>query len=174
MKKSELKAFIKEEIKSTLTTEGVWSKGDDTAIRDFILDVEKLKDDYYNIVGSDNVFNGLDAAISAANDLIAMNEVTDKEVANQKAYNDELEKTVKLSKEAGLTEEDDKEPSKSDIKKTKGLAKMKEELALLTREMKSLARKYSKAEGQEKENLLKDLKKKTELKKELNKALDSI
>ena len=66
--------FIKEEIKSTLTTEGVWSKGDDTAIRDFILDVEQLKDDYYDIVGSDDVFNGLDAAIRAANDLIAMNE----------------------------------------------------------------------------------------------------
>ena len=45
-----------------------------------------------------------------------------------------------------------KEPSKADLKKTKGLAKAKEELALLTREMKSLAKKYSKAEGEEKKN----------------------
>ena len=42
-----------------------------------------------------------------------------------------------------LDENEDAEPTKSDIKKTKGLAKAKEELALLTREMKSLAKKYS-------------------------------
>ena len=172
MKKSELAAFIKEEIKSTLNTEGVWSKGDDTAIRDFILDVKQLKNDYYNIVGSDDVFDGLDAAIRAANDLIAMNEVTDKEVENQRAYNDELEKTVKLSKEAGLTEDEDKEPSKADLKATKGLAKAKEELAQLTKQMKSLARKYKEAEGEEKEKLVADLKKKTKLKKELESIID--
>ena len=34
--------------------------------------------------------------------------------------------------------------------------------------MKSLAKKYSKAEGQEKEDLLKKLKSKTKLKKELD------
>ena len=69
-------------------------------------------------------------------------------------------------------ENEDKEPSKADLKKTKGLAKAKEELALLTREMKSLAKKYSKAEGEEKEKLVADLKKKTKLKKELEKILD--
>jgi hypothetical protein len=71
-----------------------------------------------------------------------------------------------------LNENEDKEPSKSDIKKTKGLAKAKEELALLTREMKSLAKKYSKAEGEEKEKLVKTLKAKTKLKKELESILD--
>jgi hypothetical protein len=71
-----------------------------------------------------------------------------------------------------LEENEDKEPSKADLKKTKGLAKAKEELALLTREMKSLAKKYSKAEGEEKEKLVADLKKKTKLKKELEKILD--
>jgi hypothetical protein len=71
-----------------------------------------------------------------------------------------------------VTEEEDKEPSKSDIKKTKGLAKAKEELALLTREMKSLAKKYSKAEGADKEKLVKILKDKTKLKKELESILD--
>tara|TARA_R110001606_G_scaffold159369_2_gene303248 strand:+ start:273 stop:959 length:687 start_codon:yes stop_codon:yes gene_type:complete len=71
-----------------------------------------------------------------------------------------------------IKEDDDKEPSKSDIKKTKGLAKAKEELALLTREMKSLAKKYSKAEGEEKEKLVKTLKEKTKLKKELESILD--
>ena len=71
-----------------------------------------------------------------------------------------------------LEENEDKEPSKSDLKKTKGLAKAKDELALLTREMKSLAKKYSKAEGEEKEKLVKTLKAKTKLKKELESILD--
>ena len=71
-----------------------------------------------------------------------------------------------------LEENEDKEPSKADLKKTKGLAKAKEELALLTREMKSLAKKYSKAEGEEKEKLVADLKKKTKLKKELEAIID--
>jgi len=72
----------------------------------------------------------------------------------------------------GLNENEDAEPTKSDIKKTKGLAKAKEELALLTREMKSLAKKYSKAKGEEKEKLVKILKDKTKLKKELENILD--
>ena len=59
------------------------------------------------------------------------------------------------------------------VKKTKGLAKAKEELALLTREMKSLAREYSKAEGEDKEKLVKTLKAKTKLKKELESILDN-
>jgi len=73
----------------------------------------------------------------------------------------------------GLNENEDAEPTKSDIKKTKGLAKAKEELALLTREMKSLAKKYSKAEGADKEKLVKTLKAKTKLKKELENILDN-
>ena len=72
-----------------------------------------------------------------------------------------------------IREEEDEEPTKKDIKKTKGLAKAKEELALLTREMKSLAKKYSKAEGDDKEKLVKILKAKTKLKKELESILDN-
>jgi hypothetical protein len=71
-----------------------------------------------------------------------------------------------------IDENEDKEPSKAELKKTKGLAKAKEELALLTREMKSLAKKYSKAEGEDKEKLVKVLKDKTKLKKELESILD--
>ena len=89
---------------------------------------------------------------------------------------DRREKAVdflqKHKEKYGLKEDEDKEPSKSDLKKTKGLAKAKEELALLTREMKSLAKKYSKAEGEEKEKLVKVLKDKTKLKKELESILD--
>ena len=222
MKKSELTAFIKEEIKSTLTTEGVWSKGDDTAIRDFILDVKQLKDDYYNIVGSDDVFDGLDAAIRAANDLIAMNEDTQQDIKDIEELTKAVADLAKAKEEAGLSEEnigladieemgyeagerafeeikgrfrnqpdhqayrkgffqgyidqagayglnenEDKEPSKADLKATKGLAKAKEELAQLTKQMKSLARDYKEAEGAEKEKIVADLKKKTKLKREL-------
>jgi hypothetical protein len=74
--------------------------------------------------------------------------------------------------ETPVTEDEDKEPSKSDLKKTKGLAKAKEELAQLTKQMKSLARKYKEAEGEEKDKIVADLKKKTKLKKELNAIID--
>ena len=77
-----------------------------------------------------------------------------------------------IVKRGAMKEDEDKEPSKAELKKTKGLAKAKEELALLTREMKSLAKKYSKAEGEEKEKLVKILKDKTKLKKELESILD--
>ena len=72
----------------------------------------------------------------------------------------------------GLNEAEDKEPTKADLKATKGLAKAKEELAQLTKQMKSLARDYKKAEGEEKEKLVADLKKKTKLKKELEAIID--
>ena len=77
-----------------------------------------------------------------------------------------------IVKRGAMKEDEDKEPSKADLKKTKGLAKAKEELAQLTKQMKSLARKYKGAEGEEKEKLVADLKKKTKLKKELEAIVD--
>jgi len=72
-----------------------------------------------------------------------------------------------------IKEEDEVFNPDAKVKKTKGLSKAKEELALLTREMKSLAKKYSKAEGADKEKLVKILKDKTKLKKELESILDN-
>jgi hypothetical protein len=236
MKKSELASFIKEEIKSTLNTEGVWQKGHPSLIQDFLDELDTLKDKYYNIVGSDDVFNGLDQAERAASELLTMAEATietspedlakvkksadkddvikvTKEDATPKGedffydYLDigmsylegfgkkhslddtQLEKLGKkivdqlykgdvgkaydaIVKRGAMNEDEDKEPSKSDLKKTKGLAKAKEELAQLTKQMKSLARKYKEAEGEEKEKLVADLKKKTKLKKELDAIID--
>ena len=77
-----------------------------------------------------------------------------------------------IVKRGAMNEDEDKEPSKADLKKTKGLAKAKEELAQLTKQMKSLARKYKEAEGEEKEKIVADLKKKTKLKKELEAIID--
>jgi hypothetical protein len=49
--------------------EGVWSVLPDR-IPEFINAVSELKDKYYNIVGSDDVYDGLDRAISAAEELL--------------------------------------------------------------------------------------------------------
>jgi len=86
---------------------------------------------------------------------------------------DYIDNHVEIIKDAAkkINEEED-EPSDSEIKKNKSLAKTAEELAILQSDMKSLARKYSKAEGEKKEELLKTLKEKTKLKKELESILD--
>ena len=49
--------------------EGVWSVVP-ARIPEFIKAVDALKDEYHGVVGSDDVFNGLDAAISAAEELL--------------------------------------------------------------------------------------------------------
>jgi hypothetical protein len=173
MKKSELKSFIKEEILSSLK-EGVWSVMPER-IPEFIAAIEKIKDEFHAVVGSDDVYDGLDRAVQGARDLMSMNEASKEEVENQIELNKELAKTAALKKQAGLNEAEDedefdapdKEPSKAELKKTKGLAKAKDELALLVKDMKSLARKYKEAEGAAKEKIVADLKKKTALKKEL-------
>ena len=87
-------------------------------------------------------------------------------------YEAQLDQVIQKKQEAGLEEDEDKEPSDSEIRKNKSLAKAAEELAILTREMKSLAKKYSKADGIEKEMILNLLKSKTKLKKELESILD--
>jgi len=102
---------------------------------------------------------------------ILAKEASQEDINNQKELNKELEKTADLMSKMDMKEEEEG-PTKADIKATKSLAKMKEELAKLTKEMKSLNGDYKKAEGEEKEKIMADLKEKTKLKKELEKALD--
>ena len=84
-----------------------------------------------------------------------------------------MEKTIQLKKEAGIEEDEEKEPTKKDLKKGAGsLTRLGYQLADVQAEMRSLAKKYSKAEGEEKEELLKKLKEKTKRMKELEKALN--
>ena len=52
--------------------EGVWSMGTVEEINRFIKDIKEMKNHYYDIVGSDDVFDGLDRAEMAAKEL-AMN-----------------------------------------------------------------------------------------------------
>ena len=196
MKKSELKSYIREEIKSTLTVEDTQQDIKDT--EKLTLATQNLKKakeeagieengekdhwaDYTDIgmfylEAHGNMYQGKEQKLTDS-----QYEELGKKIVDQlydgdvsKAY-DETYKAVKgneLKYKGSLKEDEDQEPSKKDIKKTKGLAKAKEELALLTREMKSLAREYSKAEGEDKEKLVKILKDKTKLKKELESILD--
>lgn len=57
---------------SSTLKEGVWGMGTVTEINRFIKDIEEMKNHYYDIVGSDDVFDGLDRAQMAAKEL-AMN-----------------------------------------------------------------------------------------------------
>jgi len=189
MKKSELKNYIRENIISTLSedTEAEIEKTKELTaavkdldaakkeagieedatplMKDFTYDYEDIGQFYLEGFGKEHTLN---------NDQLRMlgKKITDNLYGGDigKAY----DAVVNPNKNPyDIKEDEDKEPSKSDIKKTKGLAKAKEELALLTREMKSLAKEYSKAEGEEKEKLVKILKDKTKLKKELESILDN-
>jgi hypothetical protein len=51
--------------------EGVWSVLP-ARIPEFIKAMEDIKEKYHGVVGSDDVYNGLDAAIDAAKDLMSM------------------------------------------------------------------------------------------------------
>ena len=50
--------------------EGVWEVGSKQDIQEFIAKLRQLKNVYYNIVGSDEVQNGLDAALRGAEELM--------------------------------------------------------------------------------------------------------
>lgn len=188
MKKSELKNYIREEIISTLSEDEKTQQDTKdaeeltTALNDLAKakqeagieeKVAKSVDDVvdpadYVDIGRGYV-DGFRRPHSLNDDQL---EVLGRKVTKQ-LYKGDIDKAYQdLVLRTRLKEDDDKEPSDSEIKKNKSLAKAAEELAILQSEMKSLARKYSKAKGQEKEDLLNKLKDKTKLKKELESILD--
>jgi len=103
---------------------------------------------------------------------LSEDEATQQDIKDTKELTKATADLAKAKEEAGINEDDDNEPSKAELKKTMGLAKAKEELAQLTKQMKSLARKYKEAEGEEKVKIVADLKMKTKLKKELDAIID--
>ena len=151
MKKSALKKYIKEEIVKALSEVTVVDKNTKP---------EEVKDE--NPI---TVKKAIDTA-KMSNKPVTIAEKDEDDVEVKDDY-------YKVEDEDG---DRDKEPSKSELKKdakaTKGLAKAKDELAILTREMKSLAKKYKEAEGADKDKIVADLKEKTKLKKELEAILD--
>ena len=188
MKKSELKKYIKENIISELSEDKETQQNakDTEELTKAVEDLAKAKEEAGIVEkaakSSDDVIDPADYGVIGQNylagfgrentlDLDSLEKLGRKIV--KQLYKGDFDKAKAKFIKEDLKEDEDKEPSKSDIKKTKGLAKAKEELALLTREMKSLAKKYSKAEGEEKEKLVKTLKAKTKLKKELESILDN-
>ena len=99
------------------------------------------------------------------------NKISPEDVKAQQSYNAELKKTVDLQKQLGEDEEADEKDAIKNAKAARGKFK-KLDIAVkalkdITTSMKSLARKYSKADGIEKEKIKDDLKQKTSRKKEL-------
>jgi hypothetical protein len=164
MKKSALKKYIKEQIVNALSEA-----------------TEKTTIDYKNPAMSDKVLD-IDPTDTATINNIKSNPnvksaFTDtKKIKEAKKDEDDVEVKDDYYKVEDEDGDKDKGPTKSELKNiaktTKGIAKAKDELARLTQEMKSLVKKYQKAEGAEKEKMLADLRKKTDLKKELEAILD--
>jgi hypothetical protein len=155
MKKSALKEYIREEIIKALSEAAeaykVTGKSGESAVSSFLSS------------GEANEFKRENTNVASIEKL-------------EEKEEDDVEVEDNWYKSKDEDGDKDKEPSKADLKKdakaTKGVAKAKDELAILTREMKSLAKKYKEAEGAAKEKIVADLKEKTKLKKELEAILD--
>ena len=156
MKKSELKKYIKEQIVNALSEATIVDKLTTTD------EIPQIAKDEKKEVST--VKKAVDDAKKSGKPVTVAEKEEDEEMEDDwyKSKDEDSDK--------------DKEPSKADLKKdakaTKGVAKAKDELAVLTREMKSLAKKYKEAEGAAKEKIVADLKEKTKLKKELEAILD--
>jgi hypothetical protein len=184
MKKSELKNYIRENIISTLSEDTEEEIAKTKELTAAIQDLEAAKkeagiEEDATPKGEDFFYDYLDIGMSYLEGFGKKHSLDDtqleklgKKIVDQLYKGDVGKAYDAIVKRGAMNEDEDKEPSKADLKKTKGLAKAKEELALLTREMKSLAKKYSKAEGLEKEMVLNLLKSKTRLKKELEAIID--
>ena len=185
MKKSELKNYIRENIISTLSEDTEAEIEKTKELTSAIKDLENAKkeagiEEDATPKGEDFFYDYLDIGMSYLEGFGKKHSLDDtqleklgKKIVDQLYKGDVGKAYDAIVKRGAMNEDEDKEPSKAELKKTKGLAKAKEELALLTREMKSLAKKYSKAEGADKEKLVKILKDKTKLKKELESILDN-
>ena len=138
MKKSELKSYIKENVRATLSE----SVDDESAEYYF---------DYLNKLRDSGVILSKWMQSFSEN----VNEASPEDVKSQQDLNKELEKTVQLKKDAGIEEDvDEDDDDAKAIKQAKGARGKHKKLDLavkalknITTEMKSLARDYSKADG---------------------------
>ena len=132
---------------NTPLNEGTWSLGTVMQVQNFIRDMEKIKNHYYDIVGDDQVFNGLDNAIERAKEL-------------------EMEAPENRS---DITE--DEEPTSAELKKKDSVTTTSNKLQKLVKQMKDKAKEFKTAEGDKKDKLKDELKKMTKEKKELEKSI---
>ena len=133
--------------------EGTWSSGTYNEIGRFIQDVKNLRDKYYDIVGSDDVFDGLDRAEEAAREMM----INAPENRSDVTFDD--------------IREDEEEPTSSELKKKDSVATISNKLQKLTAKMKDKAKEFKAAEGEAKDKIKDELKDMTAEKKELEKSL---
>ena len=81
--------------------EGVWEIGSKQGIMEFINKLKQLKNVYYNTVGSDDVMDGLDAAIKGAEELYKRA----KDNPHEKSYFDSLKEISNREKESLINKE---------------------------------------------------------------------
>ena len=74
----------------------------------------------------------------------------DKATANDPKFKAKYDKVNEVDNDDDDSSSDDKEPSKAELRKNAGVAKIKDALAKVTKEMKELATKFKEAEGDKK------------------------
>lgn len=139
MKKSELKEFIREEIIEILSE----------------ADQEEEKAKPEDVENQEKLNKALEKTADLKQQIDSMDEGEDAGAADINTIADEP------------ISEDEEEPTDADLKKTDSVAKVASKLADTTKEMKTVVNQWKKAEGSEKESLLKRLKELTKIKKEL-------
>ena len=143
--KTKAQAELNKELEKTqdLMKEGTWALGKASDINMILKQLQDISKKAYNVVGDDEFYNGIDAAIKRA---------------------EELMMNVPLNEE----EDDDMDKkATSAAKKGDSVSKLASKLQQTTKEMKSVVKKWKNAEGAEKEKLTNRLKELTKIKKEL-------
>jgi ABC-type transporter Mla subunit MlaD len=163
MKRSEFKAYIREEVISTLS-ENTTVKSD---VERYIAMLDELKETF----PSGKIKAKASALIGDLLDYINMNEASKEEVENQKELNKALEKTAELTKDLNEVDEDDDEmmdkKATKAAKKGDSISKLASKLGETDKELKSTVKKWKNSEEPEKSKLLSRLKELTKIKKEL-------
>jgi len=101
-----LKSLMNKSVSFADIREGTWSSGTYNEIGRFIQDVKNLKDKYYDIVGNDDVFDGLDRAEESAREMMInapenrsdIREEEDDDAKDKKAYKGAAKMGKKKSK----------------------------------------------------------------------------
>lgn len=113
MKKSELTAFIKEEIKSSLTTEGTWAMGQPDQIEKFIMALKTIEDKSYNVIGDDIFQDYLSGSIKRAEEMLEASKKRFSEATIETKPEDlaKVKQTADKDDVIKVTEEDEDAPA---------------------------------------------------------------
>jgi hypothetical protein len=97
------------EAKNNGINEGVWEIGNPDDISKFIDTLEVIKDDYYAVVGSDTVMDGLDTAIKGAEELLhtatnpGSNNMMNEGIINEAKKSELDKKLAEIDKAGAIT-----------------------------------------------------------------------